>query len=144
MMNDLIKKINDKSAVIGIIGLGYVGLPLVIRFSEEQFKVIGFDIDTEKCRTLNSGESYIRHISAKSIQHAIENGFIATTNWEQISAVDCMLICVPTPLGINNSPDSKSVVTTGIKPSLPNFGARSVDSSTCLILFLSSKKFLSF
>ena len=112
MKNELIKIINDKSAVIGIIGLGYVGLPLVICFSEEQFKVIGFDIDTEKCRTLNSGESYIRHISAKSIQHAIENGFIATTNWEQISAVDCMLICVPTPLGINNSPDLQYIYST--------------------------------
>ena len=65
MKNELIKKINDKSAVIGIIGLGYVGLPLVIRFSEEKFKVIGFDIDTVKCRALNTGESYIRHISPK-------------------------------------------------------------------------------
>ena len=60
--NDLVNKINDKSATVGIIGLGYVGLPLVIRFSEEKFKVIGFDIDSEKCRTLNYGESYIRNI----------------------------------------------------------------------------------
>lgn len=112
MKNELIKKIIDKSAVIGIIGLGYVGLPLVIRFSEEKFKVIGFDIDTEKCGALNSGDSYIRHISEKSIQNAIEDGFIATTNWEQISAVDCMLICVPTPLGANNSPDLQYIYST--------------------------------
>ena len=112
MKNDLIKKINDKSAVVGIIGLGYVGLPLVIRFSEEKFKVIGFDIDNEKCRVLYSGKSYIRHISEKSIKKALKNGFIATTNWEQISAVDCMLICVPTPLGINNSPDLQYIYST--------------------------------
>ena len=57
MINGLLKKINNKSAAIGIIGLGYVGLPLVIRFMEEKFKVIGFDIDDEKCRKLNAGES---------------------------------------------------------------------------------------
>ena len=57
MKNNLFKKITDKSATVGIIGLGYVGFPLVIRFAEEKFKVIGFDIDTEKCRALNSGES---------------------------------------------------------------------------------------
>jgi len=58
MINGLLKKINNKSAAIGIIGLGYVGLPLVIRFMEEKFKVIGFDIDDEKCRKLNAGKSY--------------------------------------------------------------------------------------
>ena len=71
MINGLLKKINNKSATIGIIGLGYVGLPLAIRFMEEKFKVIGFDIDDEKCRKLNGGESYIRHITEKSIQNAI-------------------------------------------------------------------------
>ncbi|MBC8310667.1 MAG: UDP-N-acetyl-D-glucosamine dehydrogenase, partial [Candidatus Marinimicrobia bacterium] len=61
MMNELIKKINNKSATVGIIGLGYVGLPLVVRFIEEKYKVIGFDTDGAKCNKLNSGESYIRH-----------------------------------------------------------------------------------
>ena len=78
MINGLLKKINNKSAAIGIIGLGYVGLPLVIRFVEEKFKVIGFDIGDEKCRKLNAGKSYIRHISGESIQIALKNGFIAT------------------------------------------------------------------
>ena len=112
MINGLLKKINNKSATIGIIGLGYVGLPLVIRFMEEKFKVIGFDIDDEKCRKLNSGESYIRHIMEKSIQLALKNGFIATSNWNRITEVDCMLICVPTPLGENNSPDLQYIHNT--------------------------------
>jgi len=112
MINGLLKKINNNSAVIGIIGLGYVGLPLVIRFMEEKFKVIGFDIDDEKCRKLNAGKSYIRHISAESIQLALKNGFTATTNWSKIVEVDCMLICVPTPLGPNNTPDLQYIHNT--------------------------------
>ena len=112
MINGLLKKINNKSAAIGIIGLGYVGLPLVIRFMEEKFKVIGFDIDDEKCRKLNAGKSYIRHISAESIQLALKNGFTATTNWSKIAEVDCMLICVPTPLGANNTPDLQYIQNT--------------------------------
>ena len=112
MMKRLIKRINNKSATIGIIGLGYVGLPLVIRFMEEKFKVIGFDIDDEKCRKLNAGESYIRHITEKSIQLALKNGFSATSNWNRITEVDCMLICVPTPLGDNNTPDLQYILST--------------------------------
>ncbi len=112
MINGLLKKINNKSAAIGIIGLGYVGLPLVIRFMEEKFKVIGFDIDDEKCRKLNAGESYIRHISAESIQLALKNGFTATTNWSKIAEIDCILICVPTPLGPNNTPDLQYIHST--------------------------------
>ena len=112
MINGLLKKINNKSAAIGIIGLGYVGLPLVIRFMEEKFKVIGFDIDDEKCRKLNAGESYIRHITEKSIQLALKNGFSATSNWNRITEVDCMLICVPTPLGANNTPDLQYILST--------------------------------
>ena len=83
MIIGLLKKINNKSAAIGIIGLGYVGLPLVIRFVEENFEVIGFDIDGAKCNSLNSGKSYIRHISAESIQLALKNEFIATSNWSK-------------------------------------------------------------
>ena len=112
MINGLLKKINNKSAAIGIIGLGYVGLPLVIRFMEEKFKVIGFDIDDEKCGKLNAGESYIRHITEKSIQLALKNGFSATSNWVRITEVDCMLICVPTPLGENNAPDLQYIHNT--------------------------------
>ena len=112
MKNQLLRKIKDHSAIVGIIGLGYVGLPLVIRFSEEKFKVIGFDVDEDKCKSLNSGRSYIRHISEESIQHAVENGFLATSNWEEITNVDCILVCVPTPLGPNNTPDLQYIHST--------------------------------
>jgi len=112
MKKKLLTKINDNSATIGIIGLGYVGLPLVIRFVEENFKVIGFDIDSAKCSTLNSGKSYIRHIPTESIQLALKNGFTATTNWRKIAEVDCMLICVPTPLGAKNTPDLQYIQNT--------------------------------
>jgi len=109
---NIINKIQDGSAVVGIIGLGYVGLPLVIRFSEEGFKVIGFDIDENKCKALNSGESYIKHISASSINKSLENGFEATSDWEKIGEVDCFLICVPTPLAEDNVPDLQYIIST--------------------------------
>ena len=101
----LIKKIDSKSAVVGIIGLGYVGLPLVIRFSEEGFPVIGFDIDEDKVEKLNKGESYLRHIPSSSIDAAANNGFTATSDWKRISDCDAILICVPTPLGPHKEPD---------------------------------------
>ncbi|MDP7028119.1 MAG: nucleotide sugar dehydrogenase, partial [Candidatus Marinimicrobia bacterium] len=109
---NLIQKIQDGSATIGIIGLGYVGLPLVIRFSEERFKVIGFDIDEKKCKSLNAGESYIKHISNISIQDSLTKGFEATFDWKRIEEVDCFLICVPTPLADDNVPDLQYIFST--------------------------------
>ena len=108
----LIKKIDLKSPVVGIIGLGYVGLPLVIRFSEEGFRVIGFDIDEEKIEKLNKGESYLRHISADAIEAAANNEFSATSDWNRISECDAILICVPTPLGSNKEPDLQYIQRT--------------------------------
>ena len=101
----LIEKIESKSAVVGIIGLGYVGLPLVIRFSEEGFPVIGFDIDEEKVHKLNNGESYLRHIPSSAITAAANTGFTATSDWNRIPECDAILICVPTPLGLHKEPD---------------------------------------
>jgi UDP-N-acetyl-D-glucosamine dehydrogenase len=101
----LIEKIDSKSAAIGIIGLGYIGLPLVIRFSEEGFRVIGFDIDETKVQKLNNNESYIRHILSSSIATATNNGFTATNDWNSIPSCDAILICVPTPLRSNKEPD---------------------------------------
>lgn len=116
----LIKKIDSKSAVIGIIGLGYVGIPLVIRFSEEGFRVIGFDSDETKVQKLNNGESYLRHIPASAITDIANNGFTATIDWERISDCDAILICVPTPLGSNKEPDLQYIRGTldSIKPHL--------------------------
>ncbi len=89
-----------------------MGLPLVIRFSEERFKVIGFDIDEKKCKSLNAGESYIKHISNISIQDSLTKGFEATSDWKRIEEVDCFLICVPTPLADDNVPDLQYIFST--------------------------------
>ena len=99
------KRIQNREISVGIIGLGYVGLPLAIRFSEEGFKTIGLDIDTEKIDKLNRGESYIRHIDLEKIINTVKNGFTATNKFNEIANIDVILICVPTPLGPHNEPD---------------------------------------
>jgi UDP-N-acetyl-D-glucosamine dehydrogenase len=104
-MIDLKSRIKNHKLTIGVIGLGYVGLPLAIRFSQEGFKTIGFDIDEEKVNLLNDGKSYIKHIKEDDIVAMINNGFIATTDFSQISNVNVIIICVPTPLGVHNEPD---------------------------------------
>ena len=103
---DLIVKINNKTAVTGIIGLGYVGLPLALTFAENGFETIGFDIDDKKIPVLNGGCSYINHISSSRIQRSITSGkFRATTDFSQISSCDAVILCVPTPLDESNEPD---------------------------------------
>ena len=104
-MINLKSRIQNRQSTIAIIGLGYVGLPLAIRFSEEGFKTIGFDIDKEKVDLLNNGKSYIRHIKEDNITAMTNNGFTATTDFSEISNVDVIIICVPTPLGVHNEPD---------------------------------------
>ena len=101
----LCKRIQNREICVGIIGLGYVGLPLAIRFSEEGFKTIGLDIDTKKIDKLNRGESYIRHIDLEKIINTVKNGFTATNKFNEIVNIDVILICVPTPLGPHNEPD---------------------------------------
>jgi len=113
MQIDNIKlSIINRNATIGIIGLGYVGLPLAIRFSEEGFKVVGFDIDEHKVNMLNNGKSYIKHIYEDDISGMIEQGFIATIDFVKITDVDAILICVPTPLGVHNEPDLSYIKST--------------------------------
>ena len=112
MKNKLYKKIDDRTAQIGVIGLGYVGLPLVIRFCQEKFKVMGFDIDDKKCNNLNNGKSYINHIPSKTIKSIIKENFFATTSWKFIKDVDVILICVPTPLNTKNEPDLQYIFST--------------------------------
>jgi UDP-N-acetyl-D-glucosamine dehydrogenase len=104
--------IENKQSKIGIIGLGYVGLPLAIRFSEEGFKVIGFDIDKAKVDLLNNGKSYIKHIKEDNIVAMANNGFTATLDFEKISEVAVIIVCVPTPLGIHNEPDLSYIHST--------------------------------
>ena len=108
----LIEKLNNKSAVIGIVGLGYVGLPLVLRYVEVGYKVLGFDIDLSKINSLNAGKSYIEHISAESIATSLKLGFEATAEFSRASEVDALIICVPTPLNKYREPDLSFVTDT--------------------------------
>jgi UDP-N-acetyl-D-glucosamine dehydrogenase len=119
-IDKLHRRVKNHKSTIGIIGLGYVGLPLSIRFSEEGFKVIGFDIDKEKVDLLNSGKSYIKHIKEDDITAMSKNGFTATIDFSQITNVDVIIICVPTPLGVHNEPDLTYIHGTleNIKPYL--------------------------
>ena len=110
-MKDLINKIEKKEAIVGIIGLGYVGLPLLIRFAEEGFRVIGFDIDEKKVKKLNKKVSYIHHISSRLLEK-IGDKFIATTDFRRLNEPDCILICVPTPLTEKKEPDLRYIERT--------------------------------
>ena len=96
---------------VGIIGLGYVGIPLSSAFARNNIDVIGFDVDNERVSCLNNGESPIRHISSDEIKSIRSSGkFVATTSFSEISQVDAILICVPTPLAAHNEPDVSYIV----------------------------------
>jgi UDP-N-acetyl-D-glucosamine dehydrogenase len=112
MKNELLNKLNNKDAVIGIVGLGYVGLPLMLRYIEVGYQVLGFDIDPEKVDALNAGRSYIEHISSDTISHATKHGFIATTDFSRAAEADALIICVPTPLNKYREPDLSFVTDT--------------------------------
>ena len=111
-----LQKIKEKKAHIGIIGLGYVGLPLAIEFCKTGFQVTGLDIDQEKIDLLSQGERYIKHISGEKIKHLNKEGkFKGSTNHTLIRHLDCILICVPTPLNKNREPDMSYVISTAQK-----------------------------
>ena len=99
------EKVESRTARIGVIGMGYVGLPLALLFSDQLFRVTGFDIDPAKVATLNTGGSYIFRIPATEIQAARERGFCATSNYADIAEMDVIAICVPTPLSEFHEPD---------------------------------------
>ena len=108
----LITKLQNKTAIIGIIGLGYVGLPLSLRYAEAGYKVIGFDIDPNKAEQLNNGKSYIKHFGNEMVQIANKAGFEATTDFSRIAQADALIICVPTPLKEHREPDISFVTDT--------------------------------
>lgn len=112
MKAQLIQKLNDKQATIGIVGLGYVGLPLSIRYSEVGYKVLGFDIDPVKVGILGQGKSYIEHIPGRSIQTAIGQGFEPTVDFSRVSEADALVLCVPTPLNQYREPDLSFIINT--------------------------------
>jgi len=117
---------------VGIIGLGYVGLPLALRFSEAGSQVLGFDIDASKVQTLMAGRSYIRHIGDAAVAEARGQGMSATADFARIAEVDAILICVPTPLDRYREPDLSFVVSTveAIVPFLRPGQLLSLESTT--------------
>jgi len=112
-MQPLTQKILHKKAKVGIIGMGYVGLPLVLRFCEQGFRVLGFDVDNEKVASLKKGRSYIQTISSKRISQFVRGGQLdATDDFSRLRESDCILICVPTPLTEKMEPDLQYIERT--------------------------------
>jgi UDP-N-acetyl-D-glucosamine dehydrogenase len=110
---ELIDKIQNKSAVIGIIGLGYVGLPLGLEFAHKKFNVLGFDLDESKIDNISKGESYIKHIPTTRVKQAVSDGlFTATTDFSRLPEADAVIICVPTPLNEHREPDMTYILNT--------------------------------
>ncbi len=107
------RRILGRSAKIGVIGLGYVGLPLVGTFVAQGYRVVGFDVDETKVERLSAGKSYIRHVPSETVQRYIDDGlFRATTEFSDIAALDVVIICVPTPLTRHREPDLSYVEGT--------------------------------
>ena len=130
--HELKNKLISKSATIGIVGLGYVGLPLMLRYIAVGFSVIGFDIDTFKIDKLKRGESYIEHISSSSINNAINFGFFPTADFSNITQCDALILCVPTPLSKFREPDLSHVLDTmdAMLPYLVKGQVLSLESTT--------------
>ena len=130
---DLTERISDKNIRVGIVGLGYVGIPLSLGFANQEIKVIGFDVDQNKIELISKGESYIKHIPSSSISKTVSNGcFVATSNFGKISEVDCIILCVPTPLNSYLEPDLSYVESTlkSIAPYLRKGQVVSLESTT--------------
>ena len=110
---NLLTKIKSKNFTVGIIGLGYVGLPLAYAFSSKNIKTLGFDINLKQTKMLNNKKSYLKHIPDEKISQMISNGFKATSDFKNIKDVDVIIICVPTPLDHHNEPDLSAIIKTG-------------------------------
>ena len=132
MKHTTLQKFAQRTAKIGIVGLGYVGLPLMLRYAEVGYTVLGFDIDANKVNQLNQGESYIEHIAAHKIAVARQTGFEATTDFARIGEVDAIILCVPTPLNKYREPDMSFVIQTtdAVKPYLRAGQVLSLESTT--------------
>ena len=132
MNKELINKLNNKSAIIGIVGLGYVGIPLAIRFAQVGYKVIGFDIDQEKTDKITAGKTYIKHIPDAAIKGAVDKGMEATTDFTRTTEADALIMCVPTPLDLHREPDLSFVINTmdSLVPYLRKGQVVSLESTT--------------
>ena len=127
MIEGLAHRLRARTAVVGIFGLGYVGLPLALRFAETGYRVIGFDIDATKVAALNDGRTYIEHIPAATIAGARTAGFEATGDFSRAHDCDALVICVPTPLDARHEPDLSYVINT-IEALLPHLRAGQIVS----------------
>ena len=111
-VSDFLTKIEKRQARVAIIGLGYVGLPLALLYTEQKIQVTGFDIDQRKVTTLTQGGSYIVRILPSEIQEARAKGFEATSDYARITEMDAIIICVPTPLNEYHEPDLSYITDT--------------------------------
>lgn len=129
---NLIARLKTRDALIGIVGLGYVGLPLMLRYIQAGYRVLGVDIDQPKVALLNAGESYIEHIPQQRIAHARASGFEATTDFARTADCDALILCVPTPLNEYREPDISYVTNTAdaIAPYLRPGQLVSLESTT--------------
>ena len=127
------QKIQNRQAVIGVVGLGYVGLPLILGYANKHHKTIGFDVDAKKINHINAGQSYIEHIAEAPIAQAVNAGYLeATADFSRVSEVDALIICVPTPLDKHFEPDLSYVINTvdAIVPHLKTGQIMSLESTT--------------
>lgn len=118
-LSTLQKRVTSGNTSVGIYGLGYVGLPLALRFCEAGVKVLGFDIDAQKVKALNAGRSYIERLKPEFIQTAISQGFEATCDFSRTRELDALIICVPTPLNPHREPDLSFVINT-VEAAIPH------------------------
>ena len=126
---ELLERLKNKEAVIGVVGLGYVGLPLILRYAEAGYAVLGFDVDSTKVEDLQSGRSYFEHIPSSRVANA---QLSATTDFTRASEADALIICVPTPLNRYREPDLSFVVGTveSLLPSLRPGQVIALESTT--------------
>jgi UDP-N-acetyl-D-glucosamine dehydrogenase len=110
--SSLIKKLSSRAATIGVVGLGYVGLPLVLRYCEVGYRVIGFDVDQSKIEALKNGRSYIEHVRSDKISEYVGSTLQPTHDLSLIREVDALILCLPTPLGKHREPDLSFVIST--------------------------------
>ncbi|WP_071871009.1 UDP-N-acetyl-D-glucosamine 6-dehydrogenase [Atopomonas hussainii] len=131
-MDMILSRLKAKQACIGIVGLGYVGLPLMLRYNAIGYRVLGLDIDSGKVEKLNAGCTYIEHIPSEHVARARANGFEATTDFSRVVECDALILCVPTPLNKYREPDMSFVVSTAdaIKPYLRAGQVVSLESTT--------------
>ncbi len=124
-MNDLRKKIQTKTARVAVVGLGYVGLPLAVEFARAGYHVTGIDVSADKVKKINRGENYIPDVDSKELKRLVKEGALdATTDYSVLKAIDCVSVCVPTPLGKTGDPDisymlnARDAILPHIKPPL--------------------------